>query len=118
MATPGRTRVISGAAGPVVPAKKKRGPKPGTKYKKKALDGLDLKPGKIEVVSNPGVPRGRLREGGPDPSTRLNRVVEVLTSEYSRLQEARDAAQAKMDYLDSLYQHMTEGGGHLSTGGA
>lgn len=98
MASPGRTRVTLGAPLPAIPEKKKRGPKPGSKHKKNVMAELDCRPGKIELVDKPD---------------EVPRVVEVLTAEYGRLREARDAAQAKMDYLDGLYHQMTDGAGHL-----
>lgn len=112
MATPGRTRVGLGAPLPAIPEKKKRGPKPGSKYKKKGMAELDCRPKKIECVEKPDAPHDGLIEKFEAPA-RLNRVVEVLTAEYGRLREARDAAQAKMDYLDGLYHQMTDGAGHL-----
>ena len=112
MATPGRTRVAVGAPLPAIPEKKKRGPKPGSKYKKKAAVVGVVPGGGLEEGVKPDVPRGGIIEASDAPM-RLNRMVDVLTAEYGRLREARDAAQAKMDYLDGLYHQMTDGAGHL-----
>lgn len=110
MATPGRTRVTPDVPAPVVPEKKKRGPKPGTKYRKKVtVSGLGFPPGKVDVVREScAVPSADVVKG-EDIYAKWNHMVDVLLAEYSHQQDLRDAAQAKMDYVDGLYRNMTNG---------
>lgn len=118
MATPGRTRVTPVVPAPAVPEKKKRGPKPGTKYKKKeAASEWVMRPGKVDVIRQPrAVPTTDVVEGH-DASNQLNRMVDVLLAEYQHQQDLRDAAQAKMDYVDGLYRQMNNGVGTLHKNG-
>lgn len=111
MATPGRTRVTRGVPLPAIPEKKKRGPKPGSKHKKKVAGAVGGDVGMSAVGVND------VRVDGLSPQEVLNhrftRMVDVLVAEYRHQQDLRDAAQAKMDYVDGLYQKMSDGGGTL-----
>lgn len=118
MATPGRTRVTPGVPAPAVPEKKKRGPKPGTKYNKKGTGtSLVLPPGKVDVVGEPRAVPATDVVKADDVYSKCNRMVDVLLAEYQHQQDLRDAAQAKMDYVDGLYRQMTNGVGTLHKNG-